>query len=364
MILYNEREDYSMNLPRTILSGFWKEGHVQGIAVDLEKQHIYFSFTTILLKTDFEGTPLGSVRNLAGHLGCITFDADRRRVYGSLELKHDSIGKGIINRTGWNPSEEDNFYLVSFDVDKIDRMYMDAEADGIMQAVWLREVVTEYAATDPISGCKHHYGCSGIDGTAYGPVFGTNGPKKIMVAYGIYCETSRTDNDHNVILQYDPDIFEKYGMALNQSQPHHNGPESAEDRHFFYTGNTRWGVQNLEYDPASNLWLVCVYKGQKETFTNFPMFLIDGSAAPQRKELTGRPGETGNVLTLAQTQEIGLHGIPGCTFPLGSTGVFAVGDGQFYFSDPISNAEEKTFSSTVQLYRMDKDAPQLFTLCQ
>ena len=56
------------------------------------------------------------------------------------------------------------------------------------------------------------------------------------------------------------------------------------------------------------------------------MFLIDGSAAPQRKELTGRPGETGNVLTLAQTQEIGLHGIPGCTFPLGSTGVFAVGD--------------------------------------
>ena len=350
-----------MLLPNKILSGFWKEGHVQGIAVDLDKGHIYFSFTTILLKTDLTGKPLGSVRNLAGHLGCITFDADRRRVYGSLELKHDAIGKGIIDRTGWNPSEEDNFYLVSFDVDKIDRMYMDAEADGIMTAVWLREVVTEYAAMDPVSGCEHHYGCSGIDGTAYGPVFGTEGPKKIMVAYGIYSEVGRTDNDHNVILQYDPDIFAQYGRSLDQSKPHHNGPESAEERYFVHTGNTRWGVQNLEYDPAGRLWLVCVYKGQKEGFTNFPMFLIDGTAAPVRTELTGRPGETGKLLTLAALGETGEHGIPGCNFPLGSTGVFAVGDGRFYFSNPVSNKEEKTFSSEVALYRMDKTSPLLFT---
>ena len=353
-----------MQIPHTILSGFWKEGHVQGIAVDTEKGHIYFSFTTILLKTDFTGKPLGSVRNLAGHLGCITFDADRRKVYGSLELKHDAIGKGIIDRTGWNPSEEDNFYLVCFDADKIDRMELDAEKDGIMRAVWLKQVVEEYAAIDPISGKKHHYGCSGIDGTAYGPVFGTEGAKKIMVAYGIYSETDRTDNDHNVILQYDPDIFDRYGLSLDQANPHHNGPEAPENRYFLYTGNTRWGVQNLEYDPASRCWLVCVYKGQKESFTNFPMFLIDGTVAPVCQALTGRPGEEGQVLTLANTAEIGLHDLPGCAFPLGSTGVFAFGDGRFYFSDPISSKEEKTFSSTVQLYRLDKTNPQLFTLCE
>ena len=353
-----------MNLPNTILSGFWKEGHVQGIAVDLEKGHIYFSFTTILLKTDLTGKPLGSVRNLAGHLGCITFDADRRKVYGSLELKHDSIGKGIIDRTGWNPSEEDNFYLVCFDVDKIDRMELDAEKDGIMRAVWLKQVVEEYAATDPVCNKKHHYGCSGIDGTAYGPVFGTEGAKKIMVAYGIYSEIDRTDNDHNVILQYDPDIFDRYGQALDQSNPHHNGPEVPEQRYFLYTGNTRWGVQNLEYDPASRRWLVCVYKGQKESYTNFPMFLIDGAVEAVEAPLKGRNGEVGMQLTLAKTAETGLHDLPGCTFPLGSTGVFAVGDGRFYFSDPISNKEEKTFSSTVQLYRMDETNPQLFTLCK
>ena len=164
-IIGSEGKVLSMNLPNQILSGYWKEGHVQGIAVDPEKGHIYFSFTTILLKTDLEGKPLGSVRNLAGHLGCITFDKKRRRVYGSLELKQDAIGKGIIDRTGWDPCQEDNFYLVSFDIDRIDRMELDAESDGIMQAVWLREVAQEYAAMDPHSGRKHHYGCSGIDGT-------------------------------------------------------------------------------------------------------------------------------------------------------------------------------------------------------
>ena len=351
-----------MNLPKQITSGYWKEGHVQGIAVDLEKGHIYFSFTTILLKTDLQGKPLGSVRNLAGHLGCITFDKKRRRVYGSLELKHDSIGKGIIDRTGWDPSAEDNFYLVSFDIDRIDRMGMDAESDGIMQAVWLREVAQEYAAIDPLSGRKHHYGCSGIDGTGLGPVFGAaaDSPEKIMVAYGIYSEIDRVDNDHQVILQYDLDIFARYGQFLDQAAPHHSGPESAEARYFFYTGNTHWGMQNFEYDPASRTWLCAVYKGKKEQYTNFPMFLIDGTVAPQKQVLKGRTPEEGLVLTHSGMGEKGAEGIPGCNFPLGSTGMFAVGDGRFYFSNPLDNKEEKSFCSEVTLYRMDAGAEELF----
>ena len=74
-----------MQIPNTILSGAWKEGHVQGIALDEEKGFMYFSFTTILLKTDLYGNPVGSVKNLAGHLGCIVMDSERRRVCGSLE---------------------------------------------------------------------------------------------------------------------------------------------------------------------------------------------------------------------------------------------------------------------------------------
>ena len=32
------------------------------------------------------------------------------------------------------------------------------------------DVVADYEGTDEVSGVKHRYGCSGIDGTAYGPV--------------------------------------------------------------------------------------------------------------------------------------------------------------------------------------------------
>ena len=142
-------------LPNEIYSGLWKEGHVQGIAVDQARGFVYFSCTTILLKTDLAGNPLGSVENLAGHLGCITYDAADNLIYGSLELKHDAIGAGIINRTGWDPSKEDSFYLVCFDLDKIDRMGMDADKDSVMRAVYLQDVVDDYLATDEVSGQKH-----------------------------------------------------------------------------------------------------------------------------------------------------------------------------------------------------------------
>ena len=117
---------YTSNIfPRRVSSGYWPEGHVQGIAIDEAGGYIYFSFTTILLKTDLTGNPVGSVCNIVGHLGCITFDPDRRRVYGSLELKHDAIGRGIVSRTGRELAEEDAFYLVSFDCDAITSMDMD-----------------------------------------------------------------------------------------------------------------------------------------------------------------------------------------------------------------------------------------------
>ena len=82
-------------LPSCIYSGTYKNGHVQGIAIDAERGFVYYSFTTILVKTDLDGNFLGSVTRLAGHLGCISYDAENDRIYGSLELKHDSIGKGL-----------------------------------------------------------------------------------------------------------------------------------------------------------------------------------------------------------------------------------------------------------------------------
>lgn len=334
-----------------IFSGWWQEGHVQGIAVDREKGYIYFSFTTILLKTDLQGNPVGSVKRLAGHLGCIDFDPDRRRVYGSLEFKHDVIGKGIINRTGWDPNGEDNFYLVSFDADSINKMDMDAEQDGVMKAVWLADPGRDYKGTDPVSGKPHVYGCSGIDGTGYGPVFG-GAEKKIMVAYGIYGDPERQDNDHQVILQLDPSVVDTYGQTLSQEKPHHSGPAKAEQRYYLYTGNTRYGVQNLAYEPASGCWLAAVYIGSKEQFGNYPLYFIDGTKIAQKGTLTGR-GEPGLLLTLKPYGQQDPMGVWGMEFPYGSTGIAPLGDGRILFSRSEKNVENKTFASSLLMYRLE-----------
>ena len=352
-----------ITLPNKIESGYWREGHVQGIAVDTTRGFVYYSFTTILLKTDLDGNPLGSVENLVGHLGCIAFDEETNSVLGSLELKHDAIGNSIVNRTGKALAEEDSFYLVSFDLSKIDRMGMDAEKDGVMRAVYLGDVVKDYAETDEASGTLHRYGCSGIDGTAIGPVFGADkdSPKKIMVAYGVYGDDTRTDNDYQVILQYDRSVVERYALPLDQANPHHSGPDAAEERYFFFTGNTHYGIQNLEYDPCTGNWLVAVYVGNKETYSNFPMFLIDGSVAPQKQPLLGRQGEIGNVLTSAKLGKICISGkVYGSFFPYGQTGVMSLGNGEFYFSQPHRIKEEKLYSSTVVKYRFDPESPELF----
>jgi hypothetical protein len=354
-----------MNLPNNIYSGAWKEGHVQGIAVDTQRGFVYYSFTTILLKTDLEGNPLATVENLIGHLGCIAFDAERNRLYGSLELKHDVIGMGIMERTGKTLSEEDAFYLVSFDLEKLDRMGMDAEKDQIVSAVYIRDVVEDYGGIDPHSGKPGRYGCGGLDGVSVGPVFGSdkNSPKKMMLAQGIRKDAERTDNDHQILLQYDPDIFEQYGQPLDQMRPHHCGPEKAEARYFFYTGNTNWGIQNLEYDPATGYWFVAVYPGIKPEFENFRMFAIDGNVAAKVAPLEGRGDEKGLLLTSAK---IGVgqkeDRIYGSHFEWGSTGIAALGDGRFCISQ-IDPHQEKTMHSTnVKLYRFDPTDSEWFVL--
>ena len=350
-----------LSLPREFFSGTWNGcGHVQGIALDTERGYVYYSFTTVLVKTDLEGKLVGSVKNLIGHLGCITYDTERNCLYGSLEYKHDSIGNGIAKQIGISLAQEDAFYLVKFDVERIDHPDMDAEKDGIMTAVYLYDVVDDYCAEDEVSGNLHRYGCSGIDGVALGPVFGTaaDSPKKLMVAYGIYSDIMRHDNDHQVLLQYDPDVFDHFGQPLLQKQLHHSGPQRAEQRYFVYTGNTTYGIQNLEYDAYMRGWFAAVYPGKKDAFLNPPLFLIDGSVSPIEKPLTDRNGESGLVLSLAKQGTADGNGIWGIPFPHGSTGFFACGNGSYYVSHP--QHAEKQYSSHVVRYIWNPNSSALF----
>ena len=368
------------DLPRIIDAGWWDTGHVQGIALDPVRRHFYFSFTTALVKTDLAGNLIGYVQGLTGHLGCIDFNEADGRVYGSIEYKHDAIGRGIMRATGRRLPKENAFYIGIFDCEKIGRPGMDAEKDGVMTAVYLPDVVADFEGTGA-AGRPHRYGCSGIDGTAFGPAFGTSGGSAngsgagsasshlLTVAYGIYGDVGREDNDYQVLLQYDWRKFAAAARPLNQEELHRSGV-AAEGKYFVFTGNTTYGIQNLEYDEYTGGWFAAVYRGKKEQYPNYPLFLIDGAAPPAEQPLRGaEPRENGKVLSL---KEAGLlheaSGIRGWEFPWGQTGMLSLGNGYFYFSHnrslPVNGGAKRVEGSEVRLYRWTGEAPAGFALVE
>jgi hypothetical protein len=276
-------------------------------------------------------------------------------VYASLEYKRDGIGKGILAALGREGEEmQCGFYIAIFEPDHITEVGMDAETAGVMRTVYLPTVVADYEGSVTADGVTHPhvYGCSGIDGVTVGPEFGSREGEYLYVAYGIYSDTERKDNDYQVILQYDyADWWETCARTHLGSRMHKSGPEEPRRKYFLYTGNTCYGVQNMEYDPYTGDYFLAVYTGRKPTFPNYPMFVIDGGVPARREPLRGSPiGEEGLVLTLRRTA-LERDGISGVDFRYGSTGFFAVGDGHYYVSEPtVSEAGEQ--GTNVRLYRL------------
>ena len=349
------------SLPRTIESGPFKAGHIQGIAVDTEQKYMYYSYTTMLIKTDMQGNIVGTVTGLLGHLGDLDFNDEDGRLYGSLEYKNDAIGQGILRMEKSNRQLANAFYIAIFDVEKITREGMDAEKDGIMTTVYLPTVLEDYLAEVTLDGKphKHRLGCSGIDGVAFGPKFGkADGKQYLTVGYGIYSETDRSDNDYQVLLQYDVTKWSKYERALSQDDMHQQGPAKPAGEYFVKTGNTTYGVQNLEYDPATHSWMMAVYKGKKASFPNYTFFAADGTARPVKKALDGIPyiGKAKVVALKAAGKQQGE--IRGWDWGVGSTGMCSLGEGYFYLSNNYKI--EAGQGSTIRLYRFTGEADEAF----
>lgn len=330
-------------LPDSVFSGYQGKHHVQGIAVDVAHDRVYYSFTTRLVKTDLKGNLLGSVDGLTGHLGCMALNPQNGKLYASIEYKNDVIGVGIAGEEARN--RESKFYIAVFDPEKITRPDMEAN-DSIMTLILLPEVAKDYYAKVNNKGIEreHRYGCSGIDGIAFAPQPGDcDGKRVLYVAYGIYADSTRTDNDYQVLTCYDIEKRKKL------------------DRYFVYTGNTSWGIQNLCYDPATNSLLAAVYKGIKKDFPNYTLFAIDLDKKARTEQLTGfDKKEKGKVLPLKQSGILDeATGIRGWNFKYGSTGLCSIGDGLFYISHNSSRPEQST---TIRLYEWTGENDNPFRL--
>ncbi len=317
------------SLPIKLFSGYSETGHIQGIATDGE--YMYYSCTTHLLKTDFKGNAVASVCGFFGHLGCIAYHDGF--IYGSLEYKRDSIGKGILEKLGLDITIDDAFYIVRFDLSKLDKMGMNAENSGIISAVKLQDVICDYN-----SGA---HGCSGIDGITVANY--PYGVPALFVAYGIYSDVNRDDNDNQIILRLELNKLCDKWSALAQSNA--NGVQGvfADSKYFVYTGNTSYGIQNLEYDSFTNRFFAAVYTGHKEKFPNYNMFMIDLNKAPDQDRL---------ALAAAGMYDDDT-GIYGLRFKYGATGMISLGDGYFYFSE--DGKDSNGYFTNVCLYRYDKN---------
>jgi hypothetical protein len=166
-----------------------------------------------------------------------------------------------------------------------------------------------------------------------------------------------------VLLQYDVSKWKKYEQPLSQDDPHRSGPRSYAGKYFVRTGNTRYGVQNLEYDAHTGDWLMAVYRGAKREFPNYSFFIVDGSRAPTDDTIRGQQTrETGELLQLLRE---GLHdassGIFGWEFH-GNQGIVSLDNGYYYVAEgkqvEVDGVVEQ--EADVYLYRWTGDTPTPF----
>ncbi len=357
----------SDNLPAKIYSGKQGKFHVQGVTTDTKNGFVYFSFTDRLVKTDLTGKTLASVTGIVGHLGDMVYDRENDRIYASLEYKSDVIGKGIAKSLGVETTDRAGFYVAVFECSQITRENMSAESSGVMKTVYLKEVVDDFLAEvkEEDRTLEHRYACSGIDGITLAPAMGKPESKKnfLYVAYGIYGDTTRNDNDHQVILKYNISNWDKYGKVLHQGDLHQSGPKKPFKKYFLKTGNTNWGIQNLAYDDYTKNFYAAVYKGKKSKYPNYSLFVIDGNKKPVKTEIDiyGKKMKV-NMLSL---HKAGLYdaktGIRGWNFPWGSTGLNPLGNGLFYISHN-KREEDGQQSSTIYKYKWNGNEETPFIL--
>ncbi|MNS21260.1 hypothetical protein D3C86_252680 [compost metagenome] len=343
-------------LPLSQNGGTWDSGHVQGVAVDIEGGHVYYSFTNLLAKYDLDGRLIGTLGGWTGHLGDLAFNPADGKLYGSLEYKADQA-----------------FYIAVIDVAGLDRIGVKAGESALFQTVHLAEVARDYAADmdgdgrfdgDVAETPDHRYGASGIDGVAFGPRFGrTDGPALLTVAYGVYGDVTRSDNDHQVLLQYDVADWDRYARPLSEAEPHRSGPVAIDGKYFVRTGNTTYGVQNLAYDEAARRWFMGVYQGRKSAFPNYLLFAVEAGAQPVRSDLIGVPGPTGEgweqglVLPLAEDGlEDPVTGLRGWRWKA-DVGLEPVGHGLFYLATNSGGKGRQAADIVLMRWTSDPQAP-------
>ena len=302
--------------------GSWDIKHCQGMAIDQKNGYVYYSFTNTFVKCDFEGNAIGSITGIEGHLGDICFNEKDGKIYASL-----------------NPEGKKALYLAIIDVNKLKEMNVDAVKGSLIRTVHLTHVWEDFKAKvkNNDKTYKRRYGISGTDAICFGPSFETGKGHYLTISCGTTPQTERTDNDYQVLIQYDvTGWWSKYGQPLSYDEVHHIGPKEMHGKFFVYTGNTYYGVQTMTYFDELNLWFLNVYTTRKENFPKYKLFIVDGDIKPKEKALKGQAEkDVQKVLTLYKDGNFHEStGIYGWNAAEGARGMEYLFNGLFYIIHP------------------------------
>ena len=196
--------------------------HFQGFAVDTRKEHIYWSFTDCLVKTCMDGRIIRQEVISDGHLGDITYY--NGNIYGTME-------RGPLPGHAWDD-------WTGFCIDVFN------EELKLQQQIELPQVQEYYI--------EKTNGICGVDGIAFGK--SPEGGIHMMLGCGLFWEPKY---DRQVILQFSPEgRYEK--------------------EYLISTGNTPYGIQNLEYEADRGYWWFSTYPKEKVYQSEYNLFQLDG----------------------------------------------------------------------------------------
>ena len=329
--------------------GSWDIKHCQGMAIDQEQGYVYYSFTNTFVKCDFDGNAIGSITGIEGHLGDICFNEKDGKVYASL-----------------NPEGKKALYLAIIDVDNLKELNVDAVKGKLIRTVHLTHVWQDFSAKVKNQGKTYNrrYGVSGTDAMCFGPSFETGKGHYLTISCGTTPQNERTDNDYQVLVQYDvTGWWSKYGQPLSYDKVHHIGPKDIHGKFFVYTGNTNYGVQTMTYFDELNLWFLNVYVTRKDNFPKYNLFIVDGDIKPKEKTLKGQEKkDVQKVLTLYKDGNLDKEtGIYGWNVAEGSRGMEYLLNGLFYVIHPYKTWYGKQ-TAVAYLYVWDPSKADPFTI--
>lgn len=329
--------------------GSWDIKHCQGMAMDMDGGYVYYSYTNTFVKCDMEGNAVGSITGIQGHLGDICFNEKDGKVYASL-----------------NPEGKKALYLAIIDVENLNEMGVDAIKGGLIRTVHLTHVWKDFSAKVKNQGKTYsrRYGVSGTDAMCFGPSFETGTGHYLTISCGTTPQIERTDNDYQVLVQYDvTGWWDKYSQPLRYDKVHHIGPDKIHGKFFVYTGNTNYGVQTMTYFDELNLWFLNVYTTKKEDFPDYNLFIVDGDIKPKDKALKGQEKkDVQKVLTLYKDGSYDEKTkIYGWRIPQGSKGMEYLFNGLFYIIHPYKTWYGKQ-TAVAYLYVWDPSATTPFKI--